>query len=264
MTRTPLSKPMLVPASQEQQPGRIEVSRLNLRLGNQIILKDISFTLPATGITAIIGPSGAGKSTLLRCLNGLQTNWQGDILIDGQAIDRWHKHTLCRHIGLLAQKPCLFPGSISKNVAFGLSNHRWHRYRTQQIIETSLKQAALWEEVEHRLTVAANQLSVGQQQRLCLARALAIQPQILLLDEPTASLDPRSRQLIEQSILSLARNMPVLWVTHDLEQAQRLGSQIIFICDGRIIEQQNGSDFFCHPKSLETQAFLRWNVCDCN
>jgi len=127
-----------------------------------------------------------------------------------------------------------------------------------------LRQAALWDEVKNRLHDGALTLSVGQQQRLCIARALALAPKMLLLDEPTASLDPRSKQFIEISLLKLAQEMPLLCVTHDIEQAKRLGGQIIFLCDGRLIESGNSEDFFARPKRLESREFLRWSVCDCS
>jgi len=130
-------------------------------------------------------------------------------------------------------------------------------------IESLLRTAALWDEVKMRLDAPAAQLSLGQQQRLCLARALALQPKLLLLDEPTASLDPRSKQAIEASLHSLAAQMPLLCVTHDIEQAKRLADRVIFMCDGRLIEQADAADFFSRPARLESREFLRWAVCDC-
>lgn len=241
------------------------LDNVSLSLSGKSILKDVSFTVPATGIISLIGPSGAGKSSLLRCVTLLYANWQGAISIDGIATSAWRggEDDLRRHIGLIAQKPAVFPASIYQNVTFGLS--RKERKQDQsELVEQCLHQAALWNEVKDRLHSPANTLSVGQQQRLCLARALVLKPKVLLLDEPTASLDPRSKQLIEASLHDLARHMPVLCVTHDLEQAQRLQGQVIFMCDGKIIEIAAANDFFQHPERLEAREFLRWSVCDCD
>ncbi len=241
------------------------IESISLSLSGKSILKDVSFSLPATGISSLIGPSGAGKSSLLRCLTSLYDNWQGTISVSGINSRAWlgGEDGLRRHIGLIAQKPAVFPASIYDNVIFGLS--RKERKQNQSLrVEQCLKQAALWDEVKERLHSPANTLSVGQQQRLCLARALALEPKVLLLDEPTASLDPRSKQLIEASLHDLAKNMPLLCVTHDLEQAQRLQGQVIFMCDGKIIESASANDFFQHPERLETREFLRWSVCDCD
>ena len=127
-----------------------------------------------------------------------------------------------------------------------------------------LRQAALWHEVKDRLHAPAASLSLGQQQRLCLARALAIKPKLLLLDEPTASLDPKSKQLIEQALSQLASHIPLLLVSHNLEQAQRLGEQVIFMCEGKVIEQADCDTFFNHPQRVESKEFLRWAVCECD
>ena len=246
-------------------PAYVCLEHVSLTLSEKSILKDVSFSLPATGISSLIGPSGAGKSSLLRCLTSLYDNWQGTISVAGTNTRTWlgGEDDLRRHVGLIAQKPAVFPASIYANVIFGLS--RKERKQDQSAwVEKCLTQAALWDEVNDRLHSPANTLSVGQQQRLCLARALALKPKVLLLDEPTASLDPRSKQLIEASLHDLAKNMPVLCVTHDLEQAQRLQGQVIFMCDGKIIEIAAANDFFEHPERLETREFLRWSVCDCD
>ena len=247
------------------EPTYVNIESVSLSLSEKIILKDVSFSLPATGISSLIGPSGAGKSSLLRCLTSLYDNWQGTILVAGTNTRAWlgGEDDLRRHIGLIAQKPAVFPASIYDNVIFGLSRKERKQDQSSRV-EQCLKQAALWDEVKERLHSPANTLSIGQQQRLCLARALALEPKVLLLDEPTASLDPRSKQLIEASLHDLAKNMPVLCVTHDLDQAQRLQGQVIFMCDGKIIETASANDFFQHPERLETREFLRWSVCDCD
>ena len=242
----------------------LEIDSVSLRLGNTNILQDVTFALQEKGITTLIGPSGAGKSSLLHCVNGLQTQWQGEIRRQGKSIRHWPGgwDKLRRHIGLIGQKPCVFPRSIRANVVFGLSGWRQRR-KAKALLETTLIQAALWDEVKDRLDAPAESLSLGQQQRLCIARALAVQPGLLLLDEPTASLDPRSKQLIEQSLKQLAETMPVLCVTHDLDQAKRLGGEVVFMCEGRVVEQGESDVFFARPQRLESREFLRWSVCEC-
>jgi len=240
----------------------LEVEHLSLQLTGRDILSDLSFSLATTGITSLIGPSGAGKSTLLRCLNRLHEQWQGNISLSNQSIRHDDSDALRRKIGLIGQKPAVFPCSIRDNVSFGLSRQQRQQINPQDI-QTALKQAALWQEVEQRLDEPADHLSLGQQQRLCLARALILKPSMLLLDEPTSALDPRSRDIIEHSMTNLAQHMPLLWVSHDLEQAQRISSHILFMCDGKLIEQADADTFFHHPKRIESREFLRWSVCDC-
>ncbi len=242
----------------------LQVRGLSLRLDGRVVLRDVTLQLPATGITTLIGPSGAGKTSLLRCLNGLLEHWQGEVRIAGKDTRQWPGgwDVLRRHVGLLGQKPCVFPLSIRANVVFGIQGF-WRRRRAAARVEHYLRQAALWDEVAERLQQPAQRLSIGQQQRLCLARALAVKPRMLLLDEPTASLDPTSKHLIERSIGRLANELSVLWVTHDLEQARRLGGQVVFMCEGRIIEQGASEAFFRRPQRLESREFINWQVCDC-
>jgi len=253
--------------SQEPEPLNTALccEQLNLSLSKQSILKGVSFHLPEKGMTSLIGPSGAGKSSLLRCITGLNKGWQGSIRIQNQDVRQWQGgvDALRKVVGLIAQKPAVFPVSIADNVTFGLPKKK--RKRNQSVwIQDCLQKAALWDEVKHRLDSPAQSLSLGQQQRLCLARSLALKPSMLLLDEPTASLDPRSKQLIETSLKELATWMPILCVTHDLEQTQRLQGQVIFMCDGKIIETGQCHDFFQHPKRIESREFLRCSVCDCD
>ncbi len=252
------------PAIEAEQAISLKVSGLSLELGGASILRDISFSLSEQGMNILIGPSGAGKSTLLRCLNLLHQSWQGDLHIMDHDARAWPggEDSLRRAVGLIAQKPSLFPCSIAQNVVFGLDRTARKQVAANHI-EQVLRQAALWDEVKNRLHDDASTLSVGQQQRLCIARALALVPKMLLLDEPTSSLDPRSKQCIEASLLDLAQRMPVLCVTHDIEQAKRLGGQIIFMCDGRLIESGDSADFFNRPERIESREFLRWSVCDC-
>jgi len=252
-----------LPQSCPRQVG-LQIQGLSLALSGVAVLENIGLDLAKTGVTSLIGPSGAGKSTLLRCINGLHQDWQGQINLAGQDVRYWQGgwDQLRRHIGLIAQKPCVFPESIRANVTFGIQGWRQRR-RANGLVEAVLQQAALWDEVSDRLMAPAETLSLGQQQRLCIARALAIKPGLLLLDEPTASLDTRSKLLIEQSIKSLAASIPVLCVTHDLDQAQRLGGDVVFMCEGKVIEQADCESFFQRPQRLESREFLSWNVCQC-
>jgi len=268
---TKLSTPLSAPHTKKllevlaESETYLSVQHLSLSIQEKQILRDISFTMPTTGITTLIGPSGAGKSSLLRCMNLLNSDWSGSIEIHGQNIKRWAsgEDHLRRFMGFIAQKPGIFPTSIFKNVIFGL-NKSEHKHDLLDWVQQCLQQAALWDEVKDRLHQPALTLSIGQQQRLCLARALALKPSVLLLDEPTASLDPRSKQLIESSLLALAKEMPVLCVTHDLEQAKRLNGQVVFMCVGKVIEIGDCASILNSPQKLETREFLRWDVCDCD
>ena len=250
--------------NERTQEDSLKVSDLNFEIDGTPLLRDISFSLPSQGMSFLIGPSGAGKSTLLRCLNLLHQAWRGDVHIMGHDLRAWPGGAdhLRRAVGLIAQKPALFPCSIVQNIVFGLSR-KSRRQLPHELIEQVLRQAALWDEVKDRLHDDASTLSVGQQQRLCVARALALAPKMLLLDEPTASLDPRSKQCIEASLLALSQSMPILCVTHDIEQAKRLGGQVIFMCDGHLIESGDSDAFFTRPARVESREFLRWSVCDC-
>lgn len=243
---------------------QVEVSDLSLKRSGRLILNKLNLNLNEQGITSIIGPSGAGKSSLLRCINGLDKDWQGTINIDGITSKNWPKgeDALRQHIGLIGQKPTVFPCSIADNVVFGLRGKQ-RKQATHCLIEFCLKQAALWDEVSDRLDHSAQTLSLGQQQRLCIARALAVKPAVLLLDEPTASLDPRSKNKIEASLHGLSKSMPIVVVTHDLEQVRRLGGNALFMCDGTLIEQAESTTLLDEPQRIETREFFQWSSCDC-
>ncbi len=252
------------PQQSVQTTSIAQIQGLNLCLEGHVLLQQIDLQL-MTGMNVLIGPSGAGKSTLLRCLNRLEDRWQGQIHVHGQCLrDTSQKiYVIRRKIGLINQKPTVFPCSIRDNVLFGLSKKE-RKNLSEKLLKTCLQQAALWSELKHRLDDTASKLSLGQQQRLCIARALALKPDILMLDEPTSSLDPRSKQLIEQTLLKLAEDIPIVWVSHDLEQAKRLAGQLIFMCQGRVMECGDSKAMFQQPQCLQTQAFLRWEVCDCD
>ncbi len=241
------------------------IKNLGLELGGKEILTGIEFSLPRSGITTLIGPSGAGKSSILRCVNRLIDNWTGDITFYGKSLreKKTDVDSLRKKIGLISQKPLMFHCSILQNLVFGLPRKKRNRIKNEEVMSL-LQRVGLSDELDGRLSHRAVNLSIGQQQRLSIARALMVEPEILLLDEPTSSLDPLSKEIVEKSLLSLAEDMPLLVVTHDMEQAKRLGGHLVFICDGKIVEQRESAEFFSSPQKLESREFLRWNVCDCS
>lgn len=206
----------------------LEARHLTVRARRRPLLRNVSLQVPAGTVLGLVGPSGAGKTTLLKCFNRLLDltpglTVEGEVLLDGQPIYRRGLDTdrLRTRVGMLFQQPVIFPGSIHRNVAFGL-RHVLPRRQWRQRVEEALKEAALWQEVRDRLDEPAAELSVGQQQRLCLARALALQPEVVLMDEPTGSLDPASTRAIENLVRRLAARHTVVLVTHDLQQARRV------------------------------------------
>ncbi|PDW04455.1 phosphate ABC transporter ATP-binding protein [Candidatus Viridilinea mediisalina] len=244
-------------------PG-IAIRKLNIWYGNTHALREINLDLPDGQITAIIGPSGCGKSTLLKSINRLldlneHVRITGQILIDGAAIygKQVDVTEVRTQVGMLAQKPFPLPMSIYDNVAYGPRIHGLARGRQlAQLVTDSLKAARLWDEVGHRLKESAHKLSVGQQQRLCLARALAIQPAVLLCDESTASLDPIAARGIEELLSSLRQRYTLVMVTHDIEQARRLADYVVFMWLGEVVEHGPAAAFFQHPQHSLSQAYL--------
>jgi len=242
----------------------ITIENLNLYIGDNHILKNISLKIPAKKITVIIGPSGCGKTTLLKTLNRLHDldrniKITGKILLEGNDIfdTKLELTRLRRRVGLLAQRPCVLPMSIYENVAFvprldGIKN----KAELDKIVRFHLEEVGLWEEVSDRLKESANRLSLGQQQRLCLARGLAGEPLVILGDEPTSALDPKSSKKIEEKLLALKKDYTIVLVTHILRQARRLADNIIFIYEGEIIEQGSAENFFTHPKAKLSQEYL--------
>ncbi len=245
----------------------LEVRDLNVWYGERHALKGISVDILPRQITAVIGPSGCGKSTLLKSLNRLieldeTARVEGQILLDGTDIyDRRQDVTEVRtRIGLLAQKPFPLPMSIFDNVAYGPRVHGLANGNLSAIVQTQLEAVGLWEEVKDRLRTPATGLSVGQQQRLCLARTLAVEPEVLLCDESTASLDPISARGIEALIRSLKDRYTVVLVTHDIDQAQRLADQVIFMWLGELVEHGPTQRFFTDPEQALTRAYLAREV----
>jgi len=248
---------------------QIETKNLNVYYHKNHVLKNIDIKIPAKQLTAVIGPSGCGKTTLLKSFNRLleiqeEIKIEGQILVDGENIlDRKGSEIpdIRKKMGLLSQKPYPLPMSIRDNVAYGLRIHsNKNKDEIEKTIEYCLQEVGLWNEVKDRLHDPASRLSVGQQQRLCLARAIAIQPEVLLCDEPTSALDPIAAQQIEKLLLKLKKDYTVVLVTHTLRQAKRVADYVIFLYFGIVIEQGPADAFFNNPKSPETKAYLSGEI----
>jgi len=239
-------------------------------IGNNCILSGVNTAIPKQGVTCIVGPSGSGKSTFLRSLNRINDevpgfNIQGSLLVDGKHIynDFRNVTRLREHIGMVFQKPCVFPRSIRENVLFGVRGKKFSRSEKNALVESSLRSAALWSEVSQRLDDPASALSLGQQQRLCIARTLATKPEIILLDEPTASVDPVTARAIEDMILSLKDRYTIIMVTHDIRQTKRIADNVMFFCDGALIESGTVETMFNEPTNEQTRLYLNEEFCDC-
>jgi phosphate transport system ATP-binding protein len=241
---------------------------LGVSTGARVLLRAVDLDVAPGSVLGLIGPSGAGKTTLLRCLNRLidlvpELTVTGDVLFHGAPVygRRADVDALRARIGMIFQQPVVFPGSIADNVLFGVRHTaRLPRRERPDRLESALREAALWPEVEHRLGDSAASLSVGQQQRLCLARALAGRPEVLLLDEPTSSLDPRSTEAIEELVLRLRERHAIVLVTHNLRQARRLADSLACLAvrerAGEIVEQGDCGELLSRPQSPELIHFL--------
>lgn len=242
----------------------ISVQNLSVYYKGQPGLRNIAVDIPRNKITAIIGPSGCGKSTLLKTFNRLLDEQEGirikgTILVDGEDIyaDKVDVTQVRKKVGLLSQRPQVLPMSIYENVAYGPRIHGVRgRRQLDAIVEEHLKMAGLWEEVKDRLKSPASGLSIGQQQRLCLARGLAVEPEVILADESTSALDPISAETIERRFMELKKDYTIVMVTHVLRQAKRLADYVIFLYMGRLIEHGPVEEFFNHPKYAKTQGYL--------
>ncbi|MDR1524409.1 MAG: phosphate ABC transporter ATP-binding protein [Tannerella sp.] len=242
----------------------IKVSNLSVSIGDNRILKNISIKIPNHKITCIIGPSGCGKSTLLKTINRLidddeKVKVKGEIVIDGENI--YGKRVEVTHIrkkmGLLSQRPTPLPMSIFDNITFGCKIHGVRNKKLlKRIVEENLRDAGLWDEVKDRLHSPASSLSIGQQQRLCLARGLAIKPQFILGDESTSALDPISSRHIEDLFVKLKAKYGVILVTHTLRQALRIADHVIFIYLGEVIESGSADELFNNPRHELTKQYL--------
>ena len=247
---------------------RIQVRELNAFFGETRAIRDVSMPFVDHHVTAIIGPSGCGKSTLLRCLNRMHetvptARVTGAVWLDDQDIYARGVNPIAvrKHVGMVFQRPTPFPTmSIRDNVAAGLrvmaTHKRVSRSEVDGIVEQALRRAALWDEVKDRLTTSAVALSGGQQQRLCIARALATEPEVLLLDEPTASLDPLSTQKVEELVYELRRDIAVVIVTHNMQQAARVSDTTAFFLSGELIEMRDTNTMFTAPSDARTEAYV--------
>jgi phosphate transport system ATP-binding protein len=250
----------------EMEKGiKILVKDLNLHIGKQHILKNINVAIPEKKITVILGPSGCGKTTLMKSMNRL-TDLYPDVKVDGQIYindeDILHTQTditlLRQKMGLLSQRPYPLPMNIYNNIAYGLRiSGRRKKKSLDGRIEHYLRMANLWEEVKDRLKDPASKLSIGQQQRLCLARGLAVDPEIILADEPTSALDPISSQAIEEKFIELKKNYTIVLVTHVLRQAKRIADHVVFMYMGEVVEQGPAETIFNDPKEEKTKSYLK-------
>ncbi|MDX2185220.1 MAG: phosphate ABC transporter ATP-binding protein [Gemmatimonadaceae bacterium] len=240
---------------------------MSARFGATAVVHDVSLRFGAGTTTAIVGPSGCGKSTLLRCLNRMHetvegASMTGDVQLDGESVYRGRLSPLQvrRRVAMVLQEPSPFPTmSIRDNVAAGLAGRAGKRPRGAEadtVVEQALIRAALWHEVRDRLGDSPLTLSGGQQQRLCIARALATGARVLLLDEPTAALDPRSAQAIEELLYELRREMTIVLVTHNLQQAARASTHTAFLLAGRLVECAETDAFFTRPSDPRTEAYV--------
>ncbi len=240
---------------------KIEIRNVNFWYGPKQVLKDISMSIPAGEVTAFIGPSGCGKSTLLRCLNRMnelipETRLEGDILIDGQDIyGKADPVMVRRRIGMVFQKPNPFPKTIYQNVIWGALINGFKGNR-DELVERSLRQAALWDEVKDRLSENAYGLSGGQQQRLCIARTLAVEPDVVLMDEPASALDPIATSKLEETIRELKSRYTIIIVTHNMQQASRISDSTAFFYMGELIEMNETEALFTRPSNQRTEDYI--------
>lgn len=243
----------------------ISIKNLDLWYGQHQSLNDITIDIPDKKITAIIGPSGCGKTSLLKSFNRLIDLQEGvkvcgQVLVDGENIYEPGVEVtrLRKKMGLLFQRPQVLPMSIYDNVAYGPRIHgERNKKKLDEIVQYYLKEASLWNEVKDRLHSPASKLSIGQQQRLCLARGLAVEPEVILGDEPTSALDPISAERIEQRFLELKNKYTIVLVTHILRQAKRLADYVIFLYLGNLIEHGPSYEFFENPQEPKTQAYIK-------
>jgi phosphate transport system ATP-binding protein len=251
----------------EPLPPILSAKRLNAWFGKARVIRNVSTDFKDRSVTAVIGPSGCGKSTMLRCLNRMHETVpgaivEGDVILGDTSIYKGGLNAIAvrRHIGMVFQRPTPFPTmSIRENVAAGLRiqiGRGPSRKETDEIVEAALERAGLWSEVKDRLNGSATGLSGGQQQRLCIARALATKPRVILLDEPTASLDPLSTQTIEELVYELKQTIAVVIVTHNMQQAARVSNTTAFMLAGELIEVAPTSQLFTAPRDSRTESYV--------
>jgi phosphate transport system ATP-binding protein len=245
----------------------LKAHRLNAWFGGNRVLRNVSLDFNDRSVVAVIGPSGCGKSTMLRCLNRMHETVpgaivEGDVFLGGTSIYKGDLNAIAvrRHIGMVFQRPTPFPTmSIRDNVAAGLRiqiGRSPSKHETDEIVQSALERAGLWDEVKDRLKDNATALSGGQQQRLCIARALATKPRVILLDEPTASLDPLSTQTIEELVHELKASICVVIVTHNMQQAARVSDRTAFMLAGEMIEAAPTATLFTNPRDSRTEDYV--------
>lgn len=243
--------------------NKITIQDLNLYYGNFHALKDVNLDLEANRITAFIGPSGCGKSTLLKSLNRMNDlvdgcRITGKVQLDGQDIyGKMDINQLRKRVGMVFQKPNPFPMSVYDNIAFGPRTHGIRsKQKLDELVEKSLRDAAIWDELKDRLKKSALGLSGGQQQRLCIARALAVQPEVLLMDEPTSALDPISTSKIEDLAVELKNDYTIIMVTHNMQQAARISDKTAFFLLGEMVEYGDTEKVFSFPQDKRTEDYI--------
>ena len=239
------------------------IKDLNLHYGDFHALKDVNINIPQNEITAFIGPSGCGKSTLIKCLNRMNDlvegcKIDGDVKLGGVDIYKdMDVNVLRKRVGMVFQKPNPFPMSIYDNIAYGPRTHGIRsKARLDEIVEESLTKAAIWDETKDRLKKSALGMSGGQQQRLCIARALAVEPEVLLMDEPTSALDPISTSKIEDLALELKEMYTIVIVTHSMQQATRISDNTAFFLLGEVIEYDKTETLFSNPRDKRTEDYI--------
>ena len=245
------------------EQAKFSVKGLDLYYGDFHALKDVNLDINAKEITAFIGPSGCGKSTFLKTLNRMNDLVEGckitgDVRLDGENIySGMDVSQLRKRVGMVFQKPNPFPMSIYDNIAYGPRTHGIHnKAKLNEIVETSLRQAAIWDEVKDRLNKSALGMPGGQQQRLCIARALAVQPEVILMDEPTSALDPISTSKIEDLVIELKKDYTIIMVTHNMQQATRVSDKTVFFLLGEIIESGDTEKLFSVPTDKRTEDYI--------
>ena len=244
--------------------SKIDVSNMDLYYGDFHALKNINLSIEDNEVTAFIGPSGCGKSTLLKSINRMNDlvpgcRITGEMLLDGENIysGKMDVNGLRKRVGMVFQKPNPFPMSIYDNIAYGPRTHGVRsKAKLDDIVEQSLRQAAIWDEVKDRLKKSALGMSGGQQQRLCIARALSVQPEVLLMDEPTSALDPISTSKIEDLAVELKKDYTIVMVTHNMQQAARISDKTAFFLLGEVVEYGETEQIFSMPKDKRTEDYI--------
>ena len=240
----------------------IKLKNLSVFYGEEEVVKEVNLSFKKNKVTALIGHSGCGKTTILKTMNQLiaeekNARVKGTVIFKEQSIDKMDVETLRKTIGIVFQNPTPFPFSIEKNMLYPLDYHGGYgKKEKQQMIQEKLEKTGLYEEVKDRMNFSAQKLSGGQQQRLCMARSLTLNPEVLLLDEPCSSLDPKSTKKIEQTLKDLSENITVIIVTHNMAQARRIADYVAFFSEGRLIEYGETEKVFQYPKKEETKQYV--------